>query len=175
MNVGWKAGAIRYLEMFLGRALQWQVCLLHGNELPFRALFTYYDGPTTGPTSYSGEIGSQLKEHLSSRDIVDFKRIPNPDFPILPDEVLQDLSWDQKLLYEFCSAVMSGNWPEDLLYEHGGLNHSRWLTTAERILCLYVRTQEPSVELTRLATIVVKFYAPMWFTIKSNPLITDAP
>ena len=70
---------------------------------------------------------------------------------------------------------MSGNWPEDLLYEPGGLNHSRWLTTAERILCLYVRTQEPSVELTRLATIVVKLYAPMWFTIKSNPLITDAP
>ena len=102
VNVGWKAGAIRYLEMFLGRALQWQVCLLHGNELPFRALFTYYDGPTTRPTSYSGEIGSQLKEHLSSRDIVDFKRIPNPDFPILPDEVLQDLSWDQKLMYEFC-------------------------------------------------------------------------
>ena len=34
----WK-GAIRYLEEFLGRALQWQICALHLNELCWKHLF----------------------------------------------------------------------------------------------------------------------------------------
>lgn len=48
-NTGWKSGAIRQLEVKIGRPLQWAVCLLHFIELPFRHLFQYLDGETTGP------------------------------------------------------------------------------------------------------------------------------
>ena len=35
VNTGHSRGSIRYLEMFLGVPLQWSICLLHLNELPF--------------------------------------------------------------------------------------------------------------------------------------------
>ena len=43
-NVGAENGAIHYLEMILGKPLHYLICQLYGNELPFRAVFYYYDG-----------------------------------------------------------------------------------------------------------------------------------
>ena len=31
-NTGWKNGVISQLELFLGRPIQWLLCLLHTNE-----------------------------------------------------------------------------------------------------------------------------------------------
>ena len=42
---GVNKGAIRNIELTLGRALQWAICLLHLNELPLRHLFIELDGP----------------------------------------------------------------------------------------------------------------------------------
>ena len=38
-NTGWKIGVIRKIEGEINRALQWGICLLLFNELPFRHLF----------------------------------------------------------------------------------------------------------------------------------------
>ena len=38
-NKGYKEGAIRLLETFLGRPLQWQICALHLNELNMKHMF----------------------------------------------------------------------------------------------------------------------------------------
>ena len=42
-------GAIRHMEILIGRALQWIICLLHLNELPLRHVFTTLDGTTNSP------------------------------------------------------------------------------------------------------------------------------
>ena len=54
-NVGSLQGCLAYLEKLLGHAVHWEICLLHGNELPLRALFGFYDGKTSGPASFKGE------------------------------------------------------------------------------------------------------------------------
>ena len=56
-NVGSAQGCIPYLEKLLGHPVEWNVCLLHGNELPFRALSALYDGKTSGPHSFQGPLG----------------------------------------------------------------------------------------------------------------------
>ncbi|KAB0804159.1 hypothetical protein PPYR_01129, partial [Photinus pyralis] len=53
------------------------------------------------------------------------------------------------------------------------LSHSRWLTTANRVLRLYIATYNPTFELKTIATFVVKVYAPMWFLIKRYPSCKD--
>ena len=78
VNVGNEEGALAYLEKLLGRPLQWFICMLHGVELPLRALVRELDGGTTGPTSLKGPIGSTLEEDLTELDEVDFKKTPNP-------------------------------------------------------------------------------------------------
>lgn len=50
----------------------------------------------------------------------------------------------------------------------GPISHSRWLTKANRLLCLYVATDNPSDNLKILATYIIKVYAPMYFNIKYN-------
>lgn len=54
-----------------------------------------------------------------------------------------------------------------------GLNHARWLTTANRILRLYIALDLPSSTLKEMAKYVVKVCAPSWFTIKFNAKLKD--
>ena len=92
--VGYKNGVIAYLEMLLGHPVHWEICLLHGNELPLRALFGHYDGKTSGPNSFKGPLGKSLEGDLTQPSTVHFARIKNNDFPQLPEEEACDLSSD---------------------------------------------------------------------------------
>ena len=53
------------------------------------------------------------------------------------------------------------------------MNHSRWLTNANRTLRLYVSTPNPSYELKEPVVFIIKVYAPMWFAIKMKPSCKD--
>ena len=174
--VGYKNGVIAYLEKLLGHPVHWEICLLHGNELPLRALFCHYDGKTSGPNSFKGPLGKSLEGDLTQARFIRFAKIKNDDFPQLSEEVACDLSSDQDYLYDICWGIIEGNLDEDFtLRQPGALNHARWLTLANRILLLYITTKSPSKELKRLAHIIILFYAPSWFWIKSHPRSVDGP
>lgn len=168
-NTGSKGGILRLIELDLKRNLHWFVCQLHGNELPLRHLFNSLDGKTTGPKSFSGPLGVLL-QRCETLPIVEFNKIDS-EIPLLDKK---DLSSDQKYLLEMSQAVTVGHVPEDLARRNPGrLAHSRWVTCANRILRLYVATSNPSENLVKLATYVVKVYAPIWFRIKMNNLCTN--
>ncbi|GBN46741.1 hypothetical protein AVEN_182126-1, partial [Araneus ventricosus] len=69
VNTGWKNGLIRRIEIHLEKPLQWAVCLLHFNKLPFRHLFQYLDGK-----SLRGPIGGKLSGG-EKRPVIGFKSI----------------------------------------------------------------------------------------------------
>jgi len=170
VNVGANNGSIQYLEMMLGRPLQFSICQLHGNELPFHAVFYHYDGKPKGPDHWRGPIGQMIKQPLANLPIVSFQPVPFSDFPQLAPEVQQDLSWDQNYLMRMCIAVMDGNVSKELAaLEPGSPFISRWITLWCRNLRVYVSTEKPSPELKRIVNMIIKFSAPMWFTIKCNP------
>ena len=86
-----------------------------------------------------------------------------------PDIDGADLSTDQQYLYNMCHAISVGQGYNDLaLQKPGPIVHSRWLTTANRLLKLYVATENPSETLRNLVTYVMKVYAPVWFHIKTK-------
>lgn len=92
----------------------------------------------------------------------------------MPIVVLKDLSKDQRYLFEMCDAVSKGQCSLDLSKRNpGALNHSRWLTTANRVLRLYVACAEPSLHLKDLVIFILKVYAPLWFSIKLNSSCKD--
>ncbi|GBN24945.1 hypothetical protein AVEN_8803-1 [Araneus ventricosus] len=62
VNTGWNGRVIRLLETYIGRPLQWNISMLHTNELPLRYLILEMDGCTKESYSYSGPIGLLLKE-----------------------------------------------------------------------------------------------------------------
>lgn len=167
VNTGVRGGIIRILENKLERPLQWLVCQLHANELPLRHLFQHLDGTTTGPRSFTGKIGKSLN-NCEQLPVKQFSAIECQ----LPDitKTRTDLSTDQLYLLEICRAIQQGNCNENLAKRNPGkICHSRWLTTANRILRLYMSTETPSRNLLILTHFVLKVYAPMWFNIKTQP------
>ena len=84
-----------------------------------------------------------------------------------PDLDPFELSTDSKYLYKMANAISNGVVPADLSHiKPGPIAHSRWLTKANRLLRLYVSTENPSRNLKILATHIMKVYAPMHFNIK---------
>lgn len=136
------SGIIQHIEKSLGFPVHWIVCLLHMNELPLRALFKRLDGETSGPKAFKGQIGKQLAG-VNERSICDFEKVFSDHLPVLPNNVVKDLSTDQKYLYEMCHAIQSGKCPPSLGKRNPGtLVHSRFLTTASAILRLYISTKK---------------------------------
>ena len=178
---GTDGGAQHFIESRLSRNLFRVLCLLHTNDLPLRKLFIRLDGKTSGKDSSKEPIRRTLKIVKSFKVKETFPAMTDGDsIPILPDEVYHDFSWDQKCLYKLLHALRSGKSYADIInMKLGGLNHSRWLTLAIRVLYLYMCYHNLSEEDTTKLQILVHFimtnYGPMWFTIKKRPLITDAP
>lgn len=177
-NTGWLGGVMTLLEKHLQRPLQRMVCLLHFNELPLRHLIEELDGPTDGPESFSGELGVLLK-HCTELPIVAFKSI-NCELPLINKK---DLSTDQRYLHDMCSAISEGICTTNLSKrDPGKIVHSRWLTTANRYLRVYVSTKTPTKNLITIVTFILKvlhygsklkqnnlaLMAPNMFTNKSN-------
>ena len=178
---GTDGGAQHFIEVRLDRNLFRVFCLLHTNELPLRHLFTHLDGKTSGKDSFKGPIGKMLKIVKTFKVKDNFQPMTDGDsVPILQDEVAHDLSWDQKCLYKLLHALRSGKSNADIInMQLGGLNHSRWLTLANRVLyldmCEHNLSEEDTAKLKSLVHFIMTNYGPMWFNIKMNPLITDAP
>ncbi|KAF2898173.1 hypothetical protein ILUMI_08002, partial [Ignelater luminosus] len=131
-------------------------------------------GCTSVPREYSGPIGKQLagcknKTTVSLWDVAG-------NLPDLPKNVVDELSTDQEYLYEICQTVSTGSCSSELAnLQPGKMVHSRWLTSVNRILRLYVSTFNPSENLQLLVNYVVKVYAPIWFLIKQNISLKDGP
>ncbi|KAK0045507.1 hypothetical protein Bpfe_025113 [Biomphalaria pfeifferi] len=69
---------------------------------------------------------------------------------------------------------MTGCCSEELARRNPGkMAHPRWLTTANRILRLYISQQNPTHSLQMLSTYIMQVYAPVWFAIKSKPSCVD--
>jgi hypothetical protein len=169
VNTGNKGGVIRLLEEKLNRPVHWFVCQLHANELPLRHLINNLDGKTTGPRGFVGPIGKQL-DKCEALSVVEFEPIPTN----LPSVDRENLSTDQKYLYDIHLSISEGNCSADMACKSPGkMSHARWLTTANRILRLYVSTSEPSDTLKTIVLFIMKVYVPTWFEIKVNSSSQD--
>lgn len=174
-------GCIRALEELLERPLQWAICLLHCNELPLRHAFLTLDDTASGPDSFTGPIGKNLKGNVSDWPVIKFEIIESPQFPNLPEDVVNlpedvvnDLSTDQYYAYKICKCIISGSVDSNLQYlEVGPINLSRWLTLACRILRYFVSIKNPSRNLKHLTQFCIQIYFPSWFEIKLHNKLTD--
>ncbi|GBM98254.1 hypothetical protein AVEN_168781-1 [Araneus ventricosus] len=88
-------------------------------------------------------------------------------------KVRKDLKF-QALSEEISQEVRLGNCSYELArHSPGTLSHSRWLTTANRILRLYDSSLAPSLKLEQIVEFAMKFYIPNWFNIKTKHSLKD--
>lgn len=178
VNTGKSNGIITKLEQQLGRPLQWLVCLLHMNELPFRKYFNVVDEAlTTGPTTSTGIISKELDFKPTDIPIATFQPIHGKVIDI-SEEICRDFSDDQLYFLRACLAVQTGRFDSSHIefLQHGNpgnMNHARWLTKANRILRLYMSKWIASEKLVKIVSFIVNIYGPMWFQVKSHSTCQD--
>ena len=179
VNTGEHNGVITLLEKALSRPLQWLICMLHLNELPFKEIFKIIDGDTSGPHGLKGPVGSKLDFDPSTLPIVSFEKIAGNVINV-DDDIKKEFSQDQKYLLKACLAIQSGQKAANSCDLHflqtaspGKLCNARWLTRANRTLRLYMGTKNPSVELKKLVSFIATVYVPTWFQIKTHPRACD--
>jgi hypothetical protein len=102
-------------------------------------LIQYLDGKTSNDHTFSGPIGKELSNIVKLDINLRFQPVTvGPPLIELEQEIIDDLS---TYGYRIVMAIRAGMIPKDLAnLEMGPVCHSRWLTTANRLLRLYVST-----------------------------------
>ena len=110
-----------------------------------------------------------------------FEAIPGTEAVVqLPEEILKQMSTDAALCYRLLCAIRSGKLsPELARRKCGEIVHSRWLTTGEALMLLWMSDHQfTGITLRKLRFIVnfvVNIYFPMFFEIKVKHKIVDGP
>ena len=139
VNTGIWGGVFQFVEQMLGRPLNWIVCGLHLNDLTLRHLVILLDGPTISDTGFTGPVCKALNSVTDMPLNIKFKPITiGPELIELEDDVVKDLSTDQKYGYNMIKAIRTGILPDRLAnLEIGPVCNARWLTTANRFLRMW--------------------------------------
>ena len=125
VNTGVNGGVCRLFELVTSMAVHWFVCQLHSNELNLRHLLCALDGTTSGPRSFSGQIGSSCAADVWTLEVVAFHPVPGHTEE-QPEDLLKSLSQDQEILLRLALAVQSGSISDSTARRRiGPLNHAR--------------------------------------------------
>ena len=98
----------------------------------------------------------------------------------LDQDIIADLSTDQKYGYRMVMAIRAGEIPDDLaLLDIGPVFHARWLTTANRLMRLWVSKHGfKGKNLTNqrmIVELIVGVYYPVWFDVKVRNCFVNGP
>ena len=117
----------------------------------------------SGPQSFSGNLGKLLATDVWLRPVCSFESISSGIEAASP-AILRKLSSDSRYLYEICDGINAGHIPDRLAaLKIGPLCHSRWTTTENRVLRLFVSGPPPELHyiVSQLAHYIVKVYYPV--------------
>ena len=157
------------------------ICNLHTNELPLRHLISALNGKTLSKDGFSGRIGKQLNEVNKMVKKSTFEAMLATEEVIeLPYKVLKEMSTDAALSYRLLKAIWSGKLsPELANMKCGEICHSRWLTTGEALMMLWMSehnfTRQTLKKLKLIVNFVCNVYFHMFFEIKVKHSILDGP
>ena len=182
LNTGPLGGIIAWFEFFISTILVWCICLLHLNELPLRRVMDYCLGNTKSAGDRDGEVYDVLKRVNSLEFNPDFERITDIDTELvkLPESVVNDLSGDQKLLYNLIVTITTDQKVANIeQYKNGPLYNARWVTFATAAMKAYISKHgldnENYKKLKLLVRYIIYVYGPTWFDIKCRGTLSEGP
>ena len=144
---------------------------MHMTESPFKHLLEHLDGGKIKWTSTKGELGTKIKKLNDNLvDLVEFATIPTNVQHV--DSSIFKEACNRERLHQLCLAISNGKDQVDKKFIknlYPEVSTIRWLTTAERILGLYIREEEPSEAMKIMVKFTSQAYAPTHFEIFLSP------
>ena len=140
-----------------------------------RRIFINIDGETRGPNLHNGVIGRQLNNCVQLPPCT-FRKMKIDDIYKKHLQKIDDIGSDQRYLRDIILAIDSGVIHPALYNKSPGkLGYARWLTTANRILRVYISTVDPTSQFIILVKYIIFVYARSWFAIKYTPIFHQRP
>ena len=178
--VGWKAGVHACLEKHHCRPFARLICFFHHLEKDFETVFCLYSGHTTGPSSYSGDVGNAIRGDVHKKLIVAFKVLPNPSLLLLldavSDETFRSLSNDHQTFLGLVRIVITGDVNYRWVWRRiGPMVTSRFTTTEARVLREWLSDPNPSFEMRRITHYLVYVWAECFLMSKHRNSFQQAP
>ncbi|GBM59867.1 hypothetical protein AVEN_50452-1 [Araneus ventricosus] len=97
------------------------------------------------------------------------------DLPYPSADYLRKLNNDLRYLFQISKAIKSEECQEDLASMNPGkLNKARWLTSANRILILYIATKNPNKKFLEIMTYILTVYVVMQYRVRTQLPIADS-
>ena len=159
--------------------MAWLICLFHLVEILFRAIFVAIDGLSSGPDSYSGEIGQVISSKDTTWKTKDKKIRFKEKRPGLVKDVKYKLdNHDDNVLIQKALLIQHGpdsKYKDAVHLTPGLLNLARWKNTDANALDLFIISEEHSEELLEVVDFSLNVYIPAIQKIKENPHFTDGP
>ena len=148
-------------------------------EILFRAIFVAIDGLSSGPDSYSGEIGQVISSKDTTWKTKDKKIRFKEKRPGLVKDVKYKLdNHDDNVLIQKALLIQHGpdsKYKDAVHLTPGLLNLARWKNTDANALDLFIISEEHSEELLEVVDFSLNVYIPAIQKIKENPHFTDGP
>ncbi|GBL78089.1 hypothetical protein AVEN_181726-1, partial [Araneus ventricosus] len=169
-NTGWKGGILRKSEELIGKPMQWAVCLSSNcrSDLSSCILTALHQVPY----SCIGLISSKLPD-CEKLPVVSFKPI-KCDLPYHSADDLRKLNNDLMYLFQISKAIKSGECQENLpSMNPDKLNKACWLTSANRILRLYIATKNPNNKFLEIVTYILTVYVVMQYRVRTQSSNAD--
>ena len=133
---------------------------------------SFPDGKSSSKDGFSGPVCKLLSKVNDMKRNFNFEPIPPLEAVIeIPDEVVQNMSTDASLCYQLLQAIHSGILTKELGNRLcGTICHSRWVTTGQALMMLWMSEHGLTGELVGRLKVIVTFvcqvYFPMFFEIK---------
>lgn len=178
--VGWITGVHASLEKIHGRPFARLICFFHHLEKSFETMFLFYSGHTTGPSSYSGDVGKAIKGIVHREPIVAFEVLAISALLLLldsvSDETFCNLSTDHQTFLGLVRIVITGAVDQRWAERRIGPMVTSWFTTTEaRVLRAWLSDLDPSFEMRRITRYLVFVWAHVFILSKHRNSFQQAP
>ena len=171
---------IYFFYFFAGRPLAWLICLYHLVEILFRAIFVAIDGLSSGPDTYSGEIGQVISDKDTTWKTKDKKiRFKKKRPGLVKDMKYGSMdNHDDNVLIQKALLIQHGpdsQYKDAVHLTPGLLNLARWKNTDANALDLFIISEKPSKDLLEVVDFSLNVYIPAIQRIQKKPHFSDGP
>ena len=178
--VGWRTGVHATFEKIHKKVFGRIICIFHHSEKSFSTVFLLYSGHTTGPRSYSGDLGKDIKGEIHTLPLADFEVLANPSLlallNLISEETLRSLSNDHQIFIGLIKIAITGEinlrWVSMRI---GPMVTSRFTTTQARVVRKWLSTPNPSFEMSRVMRYLGYVWAEVFLVSKHKNQFLEAP
>ena len=138
-----------------------------------------YSGHSTSPGTFKDGVGKDIKVEVHKLPVKDFKVLPNASLFLIIDQISSEafrkFSNDHQIFISLVRIILTGKVEQRwIAIKIGPVVQSRFTTTQDRCLQLWISQDSPTFELCRVVNYLIYVWAEVFLLSRYKNLLTEA-